>query len=93
MRSKHLPLLCTGFILALLALTYALFRQNSDPESNRLQQLELEYQSALRTKKMRLQQLKEEVNALSDPAAGEYALIEELGVVPKGMKRVVNHDS
>jgi len=55
-------------------------------------QLKKMQEAALEARKEDHRILKEQVDALSDPAAGEKALIEELGVVPKGMIRVEYED-
>ncbi len=86
---SKLPLICLSVWITLLTFIYTYLENKIEEEKKPLFKLQREYKQTLATKKERLAHLQEEVNSLSDPAAGEKALIEKLGVVPKGMQRVL----
>lgn len=85
---SQLPLLCTCVWIALLALLFTRIHSKNEIERAPLLQLKAGHQETLRAFQEKNKVLREYVQALADPAAGEKALIEELGVVPKGMIRV-----
>lgn len=74
--------------LFLLALLYTKASHEMTLEEKRLEQLLTARTEAFAQAEMQYALLKEQLDSLSDPVAGEFALIEELGVVPQGMRRV-----
>lgn len=79
--------------LFLLALLYTKASNEMSAEEKRLNQLLSQRTTEYIQAKEYNSCLKEQLSSLSDPAAGEFALIEELGVIPSGTRKVLIQSS